>query len=102
MMQQYQHNLGRTPFFPADDCPGIIEIFGKPEERIQMIKWYLDAEGDLIGGDVTSPDNLFNPENISEMEELIKSQKALKEQEVSMASELAKIKDFVKETGAKF
>jgi len=102
MMQQYQHNLGRTPFFPSDDCPGFIEIFGKPEERIQMIKWYLDAEGDLIGGDVNSPDNLFNPENLTEMEELIKSQKLLKEQETSMAAELAKIKDFVKETGVKF
>ena len=45
---------------------------------------------------------LITEGNISEMEELIKSQKALKEQEVSMASELAKIKDFVKETGAKF
>jgi len=102
MIQQYTHNLGRTPFFPADDSPGIIEIFGKPDERIQMIKWYLDTDGDLIGGDVNSPDSLFNPENISEMEELIKSQKLLKEQENSMAAELAKIKQFVKETGAEF
>jgi hypothetical protein len=102
MMQQYQHNLGRTPFFPADDCPGIIEVFGTPEERIGMIKWYIDVDGDLIGGDVNSPDNLFNPDNIAEMESLLASQKALKDQEVAMASELAKIKDFVKETGTKF
>ena len=102
MMQQYQHNLGRTPFFPADDCPGMIEIFGTPEERIGMVKWYIDVEGDLIGGDVNAADNLFNPENISEMEALIASQKAIKDQEVAMASELAGIKDFVKKTGAKF
>ena len=99
---QYRHNLGRTPFFPPDDCPAIIEIFGNPVERIQMIKWYLDAEGDLIGGDVSSPDNVFNPQNLDEMAKLIESQKKLQNQEIALAGELAKIKDFVKKTGVKF
>lgn len=99
---QYKHNLGRTPFFPSDDCPGIIEIFGNPFERIQMIKWYIDAEGDLIGGDVSSPDNVFNPDNLSEMAKLIESQKLLQGREIALAGELAKIKDFVNKTGTKF
>jgi len=99
---QYKHGLGRTPFFPSDDCPGIIEIFGSRVERIQMIKWYLDTDGDLIGGDVNSPDSLFNPENLDEMQRLLESQKQLQKQEVALAGELAKIKDFVKKTGAKF
>lgn len=99
---QYKHGLGRTPFFPADDSPAIIEIFGNPIERIQMIKWYLDAEGDLIGGDVNSPDNVFNPENLDEMAKLIESQKKLQKDEIALAGELAKIKDFVKKTGNKF
>lgn len=99
---QYRHNLGRTPFFPSDDCPAIIEVFGNPVERIQMIKWYLDAEGDLIGGDVSSPDNVFNPDNLEEMAKLIESQKKLQSQEIALAGEIAKIKDFVKKTGAKF
>lgn len=99
---QYKHNLGRTPFFPPDDCPGIIEIFGNPVERIQMIKWYIDAEGDLIGGDVSSPDNVFNPDNLNEMAKLIESQKQLQSREIALAGELAKIKDFVNKTGTKF
>lgn len=99
---QYKHNLGRTPFFPSDDCPGIIEIFGNPVERIQMIKWYIDADGDLIGGDVSSPDNVFNPDNLSEMAKLIESQKQLQGREIALAGELAKIKDFVNKTGTKF
>jgi hypothetical protein len=102
LCMQYKYNLGRTPFFPADDSPGIIEIFGNPVERIEMVKWYIDAEGDLIGGDVNSPDNLFNPQNLEEMGKLLESQKTLKENEVALAGELAKIKDFVKKTGAKF
>ena len=99
---QYKHNLGRTPFFPSDDCPGIIEIFGNPVERIQMIKWYIDVDGDLIGGDVSSPDNVFNPDNLSEMAKLIESQKQLQGREIALAGELAKIKDFVNKTGTKF
>jgi len=36
-------------FFPKDDRPAIIEIFGKPQERVHMIKLYLDSEtGDAI------------------------------------------------------
>lgn len=99
---QYRHGLGRTPFFPPDDCPAIIEIFGNPVERIQMIKWYIDSEGDLIGGDVNSPDNIFNPGNMDEMARLLESQKQLQSQEIALAGELAKIKDFVKKTGTKF
>ena len=95
---QYTHNLGKTPFFPADDCPGIIEIFGTPLERIQMIKWYLNADGSLIGGDPAAPDSLFNPENILAMEELLKTQKLDASKEKAYKEEIDKIKDFVKKT----
>ena len=67
-----------------------------------MIKWYLDADGDLIGGDVNSPDNIFNPENLNEMASLLKSQKDLQQKEIALAQELGKIKDFVKKTNTKF
>lgn len=99
--RQYREALGRTPFFPADDTPGIIEIFGTPPERIEMIKFYLDVDGDLIGGDVSSPDNLFNPQNIDEMEKLLKLQKETKAKEELYAKEIAQIKDFVKQSGGK-
>ena len=95
---QYTHNLGKTPFFPADDCPGIIEIFGTPLERIQMLKWYLNADGNLIGGDPAAPDSLFNPENILAMEELLKTQKFDASKEKAYKEEIDKIKDFVKKT----
>lgn len=93
---QYAHNLGRTPFFPTDDCPAIIEIFGNPFERIQMLKWYIDKEGDLIGGDVNLPDNLFNPENLAEMTKLLEDQAQENLKEKTYANELDKIKEFVK------
>lgn len=95
---QYTHNLGRTPFFPKDDSPGIIEIFGSPLERIQMIKWYINTDGDLIGGDPNDPGSVFNPENISAMEDLLKTQKLDASKEKAYLEEIQKIKDFVKQT----
>jgi len=101
MVMQYTHGLGKTPFFPKDDCPGIIEIFGQPLERIQMIKWYINTDGGLIGGDVNAPDNLFNPENILAMEELLKTQKLDNQKEKAYKQELDNIREFVKQNTTK-
>lgn len=98
LVMQYTHNLGRTPFFPADDCTGIIEIFGSREERLALIRMYVNGEGDLIGGDPTDPTNLFNPENMKNMEELLKDQKLGAEQEQLYLQEMEKIKNFVKKS----
>jgi predicted ATPase len=35
-----------SPFFSREDRPPMIEIFGEPRERIEMMKLYIDAEGD--------------------------------------------------------
>jgi len=101
MVQQYTHGLGKTPFFPADDCPGIIEIFGTPLERIQMIKWYLDKDGGLIGGDVNDPTNVFNPENLNVMADLLKTQQLDAAKEKAYKQELDNIKEFVKQNTTK-
>lgn len=37
------------PFESVDGAPAMIEIFGRPEERIQMMKLYLDKDGDVFG-----------------------------------------------------
>jgi len=41
----------KRKFFPNEDCPCIIELFGSPEERIQMIKLYVAENGGMIGED---------------------------------------------------
>lgn len=60
-----------TKFFDPDDKPAIIDVFGQPHERIQMIKWYLDVDGDLIGGEGETP--LVTAEDI-EQQELLKAE----------------------------
>ena len=44
--QQYFQNLKASPFLPYDDCPAIVEIFGNQQERVHLVRQYLDAEGD--------------------------------------------------------
>jgi len=38
-------------FFPNEDCPGIVEIYGNREERIEMIKLYVAETGKMYGED---------------------------------------------------
>ena len=49
IVHTHRIKVGSTPFLAAYDCPPIIELFGAPQERIQMIRNYIDADGDLIG-----------------------------------------------------
>jgi len=70
-----EHNLmrhGVCPFMAKDDRPPIIEIFGTPEQRIEMIRFYLNDKGDLIE-DETS---VLDSKNINDMERLLRAQKS--------------------------
>lgn len=74
---QRSYHTGKSPFFPKDDSPAIIEIFGSPEERIKMVELYLNSDGDLIGEE----QSVLNPENLDYMEALLNAQKKVKDQE---------------------
>jgi len=56
-----------------------------------MIKLYIDAEGDLVGGD--SGSDIFNPENLDMMEKLLESQNLSKKDEDEFKDQLEKIKN---------
>lgn len=98
MMYQYHHNLGRSPFFSADDCPAIIEIFGKPEERILLLQQYLNVEGEVIGEE---GDTILNPSNIEELEKLVLEQVSADKKEKYLKKQEEMVKDFVKKTKKK-
>jgi nicotinamide riboside kinase len=90
LQRHYHEHPQDNPFFPRDDSPALIEVFGSREERINMIKLYIDAEGDLIGGDGSS--DIFNPENLDVMEKLLESQGLAKKDEDEFKEQLEKIK----------
>ena len=91
LQRHYHEHPQDNPFFPRDDSPALIEIFGSKEERVGMIKLYIDAEGDLIGGDVKS--DIFNLESLDMMEKLLESQDLSKKDEDEFKEQLEKIKE---------
>ena len=56
----------------------------------QMIKLYLDIDGDLIGGDGQS--DIFSPENMDLMENLLESQGLAKKEEDELKAQIELIK----------
>jgi predicted ATPase len=51
--RRYNHQ-SLEPFFPQDNSPAIIEIFGSRQERLYMAGLYIDIDGDAIEGDMES------------------------------------------------
>ena len=98
---QHIENNGLNPFFPKDDAPGWVEVFGERQVRIAMIKQYLDETGDLIGGWETGPEpEIIDPhsydsvnENAEAMKTLIEDQEAAKTFERDLADQKQLIKD---------
>jgi predicted ATPase len=94
IVQQYQYNLNNTPFFPKDDSPGIIEVFGKRDERIHLIRQYLNKDGNIIGDEGGS---VFSEENLNELKELLEQQKnthfseQFKKEQMNILKDLAKL-----------
>jgi len=68
---------GICPLMASDDRPPMIEVFGSPEERIEIIKLYLNENGDMIS-DGTS---VLDTENINQMETLLRAQKKVLNEE---------------------
>lgn len=69
------NKTGKSPFFPEEDRPPIIEIFGNQQERIEMIKLYVADTGGCVEGG-----NVFTNEAIEEMEALLGIQNVLGEE----------------------
>jgi hypothetical protein len=94
LQRHYHEHPQDNPFFPRDDSPALIEVFGSRQERIQMIKLYLDNDGDLIGGD--SGSEIFTPENLEMMEKLLEGQGLAKKEEDEFKAQMKKIKEELK------
>lgn len=62
---------GSCPFMASDDRPPMIEVFGTPEERIEIIKLYLNEDGDIIDNN----SSVLDSESLNQMETLLRAQK---------------------------
>lgn len=75
--KQAQADLARSPFFPKDDSPAVIEIHGTTEERIAQIALYVTPEGTAFGEE----QSVFNMDELNKMYGILEEQKDLLSEE---------------------
>jgi hypothetical protein len=82
--QQYLQGQKDSPFLPNEECPAIVEIFGNREQRLHMMRQYIDAEGDLLGENNSS----ILGEEVLDMEQILRDQYREMNKEKAQAAEL--------------
>jgi len=71
LYEQYAEDLETDIFYPKEDCPAIIEVYGKTvDDRISFISNFIDEKGELIEPD----ENFFSEENLQVLEQMLKEQ----------------------------
>ena len=75
--KQAQDDLAKSPFFPKDDSPAIIEIHGTTEERIAQISLYVTSDGTAYGEE----QSVFNMDELNKMYGILEDQKHLLSEE---------------------
>jgi len=75
--KQAQSDLAKSPFFPKDDSPAVIEIHGTTEERIAQISLYVTPEGTAFGEE----QSVFNMDELNKMYGVLEEQKHLLSEE---------------------
>ena len=69
--KQAQLDIGKSPFFPKDDSPAVIDIHGTTEERMAQISLYVTQDGDAYGEE----QSILNINELTEMKQLLLDQK---------------------------
>lgn len=82
--RQYLEGQKASPFLPNEECPAIVEVFGNREQRLHMMRQYIDAEGDLLGENSSS----ILGEEVLDMEQILRDQKREMYKEKAQAEEL--------------
>ena len=62
--RDHEHNP-KTNLFVVDDKPPIIEVFGNRRERVEILKLYIDAEGDAM-----EPGNIIDEKMFEQIKKL--------------------------------
>ena len=70
-LKQIQRGTEYSPFFPAGDSPGFIDIHGTTEERIAQISLYVTEDGGMYGEE----QSLINMNELNDMYKLLMDQK---------------------------
>jgi Ni2+-binding GTPase involved in maturation of urease and hydrogenase len=69
--KQAQADIAKSPFFPKNDSPAVIEIHGTTEERIAQISLYVTPEGSAFGEE----QSILDINELTDMKQLLMDQK---------------------------
>lgn len=69
--KQAQTEIAKSPFFPKDDSPAVIEIHGTTDERIAQIALYVTPEGNAYGEE----QSILNMDELNKMYSILEDQK---------------------------
>jgi len=71
LYHQYCDNLESDIFFPAKDCPAIIQVDGKTvDDKLWFLGEFIDYKGDLI----ETTDSILDPSNVDLLEKMLSEQ----------------------------
>lgn len=87
LFNQYSNDLESDVFYPKEDCPAIIEMFGDTvDDRLFYIAQFIDRNGDLI----ETQNSILSPDNANMLEDMLKEQLEQKNAD-------EKLKDIIKQ-----
>jgi hypothetical protein len=72
LFDQYSNDLESDVFYPKEDAPAILEMFGQTvDDRLFYVSQFIDRNGELIETETS----ILAPENVKLLEEMIGDQK---------------------------
>lgn len=77
LISEYKENFDKDVFWPKNDSPGVIDIFGDRQSRLVAIGDYIGTDGDILGDE----HSIFNEEQLKIAEQMLKEQKDAKEED---------------------
>ena len=92
LISEYKENFDKDVFWPKNDSPGVIDIFGDRQSRLLDIGDYIGTSGELIGDE----HSIFNEEQLKLAEQMLKDQKYQQEVEDQFKKIETEIKDDIR------
>jgi len=89
IIDQYKTNFDADVFWPKNDSPGVIDIWGSRENRLITIGDYIGEGGELYGEE----HSIFSGEQLDIMEQLLKEQKEQKAYDDEINKLISEIKN---------
>jgi uncharacterized protein YnzC (UPF0291/DUF896 family) len=73
IFKSYTDNFESDVFFPKEDCPALLEIFGDTvKERLEFVTSIVDSQGEIV----ESTESVLDGDNLNLMEDMMQDQEA--------------------------